>query len=117
RQYLEWLTNVLEQLQKEGFSAVLPFYPNKFGDPFVLLEKSSYYVLPWIEDRVEEKYKPSWEVEMLDLLAEMHQKTVRTTSDPCPLKPLSLNVLERRWKRRLRKMEEYKQFAEERVIL
>lgn len=111
KQYVDWLAEMMWQLKQKGFSAVLPFYPNKYGDRYVVFAERCYYVLPIIQDQVEEKYKESWELDTLRLLAELHQKTVSSSTNRCPLKPLSLSRLEKRWRKRLEQLADYRELA------
>lgn len=111
KRYVHWLADMLAELKRKGFASVLPFYPNKYGDRYVSIAGRNYYVLPLVEQEVEEKDKGSWKLATLRLLAELHQRTVSSSTRPCPLNPLSLSRLEKRWRKRLEQLANYKELA------
>lgn len=114
---LKWLARCLRHLREESFSSFLPFHANKFGDEFVIMYGSAYYITPWMEDKVEEKYRQNWEMQIMKCVGEMHRKTVHLAEESLLPRTLSLSAIEKRWKKRLKKMDEYKQFAEQREVM
>lgn len=106
---LSWLWTIFQHLKQNGFSAIIPFFVNKYGDPFVTMEGNRFYVLPWIEEKIEEKYRPNWEREVITLLARLHQESAKLKLDACPIRPLSLPIVTKRWRKRLNKLQEYKE--------
>jgi spore coat protein YsxE len=118
QEQLQFLEQCMIYLNKQQFKHYLPFYPNKFGDSYVLYGNEGYYVTPWIEDIVEEKYRGDWEHQMMQCMGELHQLTLGYSDNYVAKKTaLSLPVLLQRWHSRLIQMNEYKKFAQNRDIM
>lgn len=108
--HLNMIDSIIKNLLREGYEHVLPFCPNKFGDPYVVIDDQCFYVLPWVEDRVAEKYLDKWEGQMLEALGKLHRMTAHKVDgvyQPIVTEQLLLD----RWNQRSVQLEEYRQFA------
>ncbi|MDQ0339482.1 spore coat protein YsxE [Caldalkalibacillus uzonensis] len=108
---LQLLAGWFDKLAQEESAPVVPFYPNKFGDPFVDYLNRLYYVTPWLDDDIEAKYRLDWEPSVLTALGRLHRFTLTVT--PAVQKHLeALTRVKIRWLKQLRRMEYYQRRAE-----
>lgn len=114
---LLFLEKAFQHLKKNDFNHYVSFYPNKYGDSYFMLENDVYYVTPWIEDIVEEKYCDAWELKMIQGIGKLHQATINFDEGYTKQPSLSSSILLQRWHTRLNQMIEYKKFAKDRELM
>jgi spore coat protein YsxE len=117
QEQLQFIEKSFSHLDEHQFKHFLPYYPNKFGDSHVTFQNESYYVTPWVEDAVEEKYRDDWERQIIQCMGQLHQATLSFAEQHLAKPSLSSPVLLQRWHSRLIQMNEYKKFAEDREIM
>ncbi|GGK15903.1 hypothetical protein GCM10010965_06150 [Caldalkalibacillus thermarum] len=114
-QQLRFLARWFEQFNQKDQFPLIPFYPNKFGDPFVCYLDRLYYVTPWLNDDFEAKYRMDWEPSVLTALGRLHRFTLTRTS--LVQKPLeALTQMKMRWQKLLSRMEQYRRKAEQKPL-
>ena len=104
------LNCLFRYLRQQHYTSFLALEPSKYGDPFIDLEGSCYYVNRWVYDRTEEKYREDWPQRVLRQLGHLHRLTL-AYEEPAPVSPLTPEIIGRRWKNRLEKMQAYRQLA------
>lgn len=116
---LELITEWISSLMEKGFRHLIPFYPNKYGDPFIRLEDVAYYVTPWIEEQTEHKYKDTWENEMLEALGRLHHLSegMQLYVNKRNISYLSLHRILERWKQRLEQLKDMQSLAKSRALM
>jgi spore coat protein YsxE len=114
---LEFIHQTLEKLKKGNYPHILSFCKNKYGDAYVTIQGDSYYVVPWVEDKVEEKYKVQWEMSILKGLGQLHAISENLEGLTFSSPSLSSDVLLERWEKRLEKLDEYKEFIKSRNVM
>lgn len=117
QEQLLFVEKAYHHLKKNGFNHYVPFYPNKYEDSFFSFQDDCYYVTPWIEDIVEEKYSDAWELKMIQCIGKLHRATVDFDEGYKKRVYLSSPILLQRWHNRLVQMIEYKKFAQDRELM
>lgn len=106
-----------KKLQEREYPHFLAPLQNKYGDSFVPIQQEYYYLLPWVEDKVEMKYSNDWEKKTLIALAKLHQITSDFAQHYGLQQSLSSKQLLSRWNARLLQMHEFKNFALDREMM
>lgn len=117
QEQLLFLEKAFHHLKRNGFNQYVPFYPNKFGDSYLAFQNECYYVTPWIEDIMEEKYCDDWEMKMIQCIARLHRATINFEESYEKQPSLSSRNLLQRWHKRLGQMIQYKKFAQDREMM
>jgi spore coat protein YsxE len=114
---LLFLEKTFHYLERNRFNHYVPFYPNKFWDSYLAFQNECYYVTPWIEDIMEEKYCDNWELKMMQCIGRLHRATSNFEESNAKQPSLSSRTLLQRWHKRLVHMIEYKKFAQDREMM
>lgn len=103
-------------LQEREFAHILPLVPSKYNESIIPFENGSFYVTPWVEDQVEEKYKNEWEKTMITTMGKLHYHSLETFSMK-NRSTISRQSILKNWKSKLIEINEYKRFAKERNFM
>ncbi|WP_025027435.1 hypothetical protein [Caldalkalibacillus mannanilyticus] len=115
--HFSFIVQCLHRLTEQHYPYILPLCRNKYGDYFVPIEGDAYYVTPWMEDKVEEKYLPQWEKILIEAMGQLHKKSLGVETNGNSAFSLTPPLLLRRWKQRVDDMEDLRNFAKSRDIM
>ncbi|WP_202080238.1 phosphotransferase [Caldalkalibacillus salinus] len=111
---LKYIDEQIQNLEALRYDNILSWCHTKYGERYVHIDNEAYYVTPWVEDHIEEKYKDNWEQDILNSLGTLHKLTTSTNGER---ESIFHEALLKRWRTRLLQMVEYKNFAEDRSVL
>ncbi|GAA0355202.1 phosphotransferase [Bacillus horti] len=115
-QQVEFVQRIISKLGEKQYSQLLFPVCNQFGDSFIQIGGDTYYLTPWVEDKIEFKYRADWEEKMLMALAHLHSLSIDTGIERNTPHSLPTTRLIDRWSSRLKKMEEVRSFAQDREL-
>lgn len=110
---LRYVSGMLRHLQRRGWEGAVPIAYTKYDEPFVVRDRSTYYLSPWHQGKQEESSNASaWVKPSIERLAELHLYTQNYRyDDPRQVEPL-IDSLLNRWTLWLEGMERHRSNAE-----